>query len=141
VIGDHTDAAFQKVHALINPGAGAVDVVIHGLPGRFIERLDGCREVPAPVVAELLESAGVARGTPLRLLTCHAAEPPLHGGTAAGVLVAEWGGPVTGPDGLLRVGQGRMRVDLVEWDPDPVLGGMSPQVVGQGQGSWITLRP
>jgi hypothetical protein len=34
-----------------------------------------------------------------------------------------------------------MRIDLVDWDPDPVLGGMSPNIIGQGQGSWVLHQP
>jgi hypothetical protein len=140
-IGDHTDAAFRNTPTLITPGAAAVDVVIHGLPGRFIEKLGGSREIPVSVLAQLLESAGLQRGTPLRLLTCHAGEAPLKGEPAAQQLATEWGGPVTAPNGLLRIGTGQLRIDLVDWDPDPVLGGMSPSVIGQGQGTWISYTP
>jgi hypothetical protein len=138
VIGDHADLWFQLTHAYVQPEPDAIDVVIHGLPGRFIEQLGGKLEIPASVVAELVESAGVARGTPLRLLTCHAAEFPLTGSTAAQQLAAEWGGPVTGPDGLLRIGRRTIRVDLVDSDYDPVSGRMSPTNVRQGQGGWVT---
>src|SRR3954471_11685905 len=58
-IGDHTDASFRLVPAWVQPGPDVVDVVIHGLPGRFLERLNGNREIPVLVVAELLESVGV----------------------------------------------------------------------------------
>lgn len=140
-IGDPADAAFHTVHTLIPPRPDAVDVVIHGLPGRFIEKLGGSREIPAAVVAELLESAGVQRGTPLRLLTCHAAEAPASGAPIAQSLATAWGGPVSGPDGLLHIGKGYLRVDLVEWEADPVSGGMLPQVRIQGGGSWVTSVP
>ena len=140
-VGDWTDGAIQTVHTLIHPGPDAVDVVIHGLPGRFIDKLAGNREIPAAVVADLLESAGVIRGTPLRLLTCHAAELPLRGETAGQGLATEWRGPVSGPNGLLVIGVGQLRVDLVDWDPDPILGGMMPSVVGRGLGTWVISVP
>lgn len=141
VIGDHTDAAFQKTHTLVQPGPDAVDVVIHGLPGRFIEKLGGSHEIPVPVVAQLLDSVRIQRGLALRLLTCHATEAPLNGTTVAQLLATEWGGLVTGPNGLLRIQQGPMRIDLVDWEPDPVLGGMSANVTGRGQGIWIACTP
>src|SRR5262245_60487732 len=100
-IGDHTDHAFRIVHALVHTGSDAVDVAIHGLPGRFIDQLGGRMEIPVPVVAELLESVGIKRGTPLRFLTCHADEPPLTGATLLQLMLAEWGGSVSGPNGLL----------------------------------------
>jgi hypothetical protein len=174
-LGDFTDASLQGVPTLVQPGTNAVDVVIHGLPGRFIEKPGGSREIPVSVVVELLEGAGIQRGTALQacnnnfvgrpfqavrggrpgkavlrsyscttslgLLTCHAAEAPLSGGTAAQLLATEWTGPVTGPNGLLRIGKGQIRIDLVDWDLDPVLGGMVPRVTKQGQGSWIPHAP
>jgi hypothetical protein len=140
VIGDHADQALWATPALLQPGPDAVDVVIHGLPGRFIEKLGGSREIPAAVVAQLIEAAGVPRGTPLRLVTCHAAEAPASGPTAAQQLATAWGGPVTGPNGLLRIRPGRVGIDLVDWDPDPS-GGMTPNVTGLGQGSWIPHNP
>src|SRR5436190_24335656 len=78
-IGDHTDTSFRLVPTWVQPVRDVVDVVVHGLPGRFIERLNGNREIPALVVAELVEVVGVLRGTPSRLLTCHAAELLLSG--------------------------------------------------------------
>jgi hypothetical protein len=141
VIGDHMDLGFQKTHTYVQPGPDAVDVVIHGLPGRFIEQLGGKWEIPVPLVAQLIETAGIRRGTALRLLTCHAAEAPLTGLTAAQQLATEWGGPVTGPNGLLRIGRGTLRIDLVDWDYDPVSGGTSPTIVSQGQGSWVCCTP
>jgi hypothetical protein len=135
-IGDHTDAGFQKTHTLVLPGADAVDVVIHGLPGRFIEKLGGSWEIPAALVALFLESTGIPRGTPLRLLTCHAGETPVAGLAAARQLAKEWGGPVQAPNGLLRISSQRLEIDLVDWDPDP-LGGMLPNVTGPGQGNWL----
>ncbi len=140
-IGDSADAAFQTVPTLIRPGVDAVDVIIHGLPGRFIERLGGSREIPVAVLAQLLEIAGIQRGTSLRLLTCHAAEAPLSGETAAQQLATEWQGTVTGLNGLLRIGPGQMRIDLVEWEVDPVRGGMLPKVIAPGQGAWIAHTP
>jgi hypothetical protein len=140
VIGDHADPAYQKTHTLVQPGAAAVDVVIHGLPGRFIEKLAGGYEIPVPLVAALLESAGVPRGTPLRLLTCHAGEPPMSGPTAAQQLAMEWAGPVNGANGLLRIRPGAIEIDLVDWTPDP-LGGMTPNVTAAGQGSWLPHHP
>jgi len=141
VIGDYTDLGFQKTHTYVSPGLNAVDVVIHGLPGRFIEQLGGSREIPAPLVAQLVEAAGIPRGTPLRLLTCHAGEAPLIGSTAAQQLATEWGGPVTGPNGLLRIARATMRIDLVDWDWDPVLGTMTPTNVRQAQGCWVLHTP
>jgi hypothetical protein len=142
VIGDHADLGFQKTHTYVQPGPDAVDVVIHGLPGRFIDKLGGRHEIPAPVVAELLESSGgVQRGTPLRLLTCHAGEAPASGSTAAQQLATEWGGSVSGPNGLLRISRGALRIDLVDWDPDPVTGGMMPTNIRQGHGSWVSHAP
>jgi hypothetical protein len=88
-----------------------------------------------------LEAAGIARGTPSRLLTCHAGEAPLNGSSAAQLLAKEWGGPVSGPNGLLRIGQGQMRIDLVDWDPNPALLGMQPNVIGQGLGSFVPHTP
>jgi hypothetical protein len=140
-IGDHTDLGFRITPAYVSPGPNAIDVVIHGLPGRFIERLGGIREIPVPLTARLIESAGILRGTPLRLLTCHAAEMPLNGPTVARMLATEWGGPVEGPDGMLIIYRGgRMRIDLVDWAID-ALGGMMPDVVRQGLGSWVPHSP
>jgi len=140
VIGDHTDAAFSKTHALVQPGLDAVDVVIHGLPGRFIEKLGGNLEIPASVVAVLLDSAGITQGTSLRLLTCHAGEAPLTGPTAAQLLATAWGGSVLGANGLLRIRPTGIEIDLVNWDPHP-MGGMTPNVTGAGQGIWIRHDP
>jgi hypothetical protein len=140
VIGDYTDAGFQNTPAYIQPGPDAVDVVIHGLPGRFIEKLAGSCEIPIPLVAQLIESTGIARRTPLRLLTCHAGEAPLQGSTTAQLLATEWDGSVEAPNGLLRISPGRMRVDLVEWVAAPG-GGMMPDNVRQGQGAWIPHTP
>ena len=89
----------------------------------------------------MLESTGVLRGTPLRLLTCHAAEAPLNGPAVAQMLATEWAGPVEGPNGMLIIYRGgRMRIDLVDWATD-ALGGMMPDNVLQGQGSWVTHSP
>jgi hypothetical protein len=140
VIGDYTDAGFQNTATYVIPGLYSVDVVIHGLPGRFIEKLAGSYEIPIPLVAQLIESAGVQRGTSLRLLTCHAGEAPMHGPTAAQKLAAEWGGPVLGPNGLLRIAPGHMRIDLVDWVTDPG-GEMMPDNVQQGQGVWVSHLP
>jgi hypothetical protein len=141
VIGDYTDLGFQLTPTYVIPGPDAVDVVIHGLPGRFIERLGGSREIPVPLVARLLESVGIVRGTPLRLLTCHAAEVPLNGPAVAQMLAIEWGGPVEGPNGMLIIYRGgRMRIDLVDWVAD-ALGGMMPDNVFQGQGLWVSHSP
>src|SRR6266446_5685959 len=99
VIGDYQDLGFQKTPTYVLPTPGTIDVVIHGLPGRFIEKLGGTYELPAPVVALLIEAqGGVPRGTPLRLLTCHASEAPANGPTAAQQVAAEWGGTVSGPN-------------------------------------------
>jgi hypothetical protein len=140
VIGDPTDAGFQNTATYVRPGPQAIDVVIHGLPGRFIEKLAGGLEIPVPLVAELIESVGVPRGTPLRLLTCHAAEAPLLGPSAAQMLATEWAGPVEGPNGMLRISGRGMRVDLVDWVADPG-GGLMPDNVRQGAGGWVLHRP
>jgi hypothetical protein len=141
VIGDQSDAGLQLAPALVMPGARVIDVIMHGLPGRFIDRLGGRREVPASVVVALLLSVGAPRGAPLRLLTCHAAEAPLHGPAAAQALSTEWGGPVQAPDGLLVIRAGQLEVHVVEWDQDPVTGGMAPSIIGHGQGNWVTSWP
>jgi hypothetical protein len=140
VIGDHADAGFQNAASYVQPGPHAVDVVIHGLPGRFIEKLAGSLEIPVPLVAHLIAAAGVQPGTPLRLLTCHAGEAPLHGPAAAQQLATMWGGTVEGPNGLLRISPGRLRIDLVDWVASPG-GGMMPDNVQQGQGSWVPHAP
>jgi hypothetical protein len=140
VIGDHTDPALRVTPALVQPSPHVADLVIHGLPGRFIEKLGGSHEIPAAVVVQLIAAAGVPRGTPLRLITCHAAEAPASGPTAAQQLATAWGGPVAGPNGLLRIRPGGMGIDLVDWDPDPS-GGMTPNVTGPGQGTWIPHTP
>jgi hypothetical protein len=140
VIGDHSDPGFQKTHRLVQPGPDAVDVVIHGLPGRFIDKLGGAQEIPAPVVAQLLGAAGIPRGTPLRLIACHAGESPLNGPAAARLLAREWGGSVLAGNGLMRIQKGGIGIDLVEWDPDPV-GGMTPTVTGAGEGGWVLYTP
>ncbi len=142
VIGDHTDLGFQRTHTYVQPAPDALDIVIHGLPGRFIDALGGRLEISVPVVIELLDSVGVPRGTPLRLLTCHAGEAPMTGLAVAQQLSTAWGGPVNGPNGLLRIGRGQMRIDLVEWYHDPITGGMLPSLIGhQGQGSWLQHSP
>jgi hypothetical protein len=126
----------------VQPLPDALDIVIHGLPGRFIDRLSGHLEIPVSVVVQLLDATGVPRGTPLRLLTCHAGEVPMTGLAVAQQLATVWGSDVEGPNGLLRIGRGHMRIDLVDWYPDPVTGGMLPSVVGQqGQGSWVRHSP
>ena len=38
VIGDYQDLGFQKTPTYVLPTPGTIDVVIHGLPGRFIEK-------------------------------------------------------------------------------------------------------
>lgn len=142
VIGDVSDSALQYTPGLIQPGPREIDVVVHGLSGRFIERLAGVREIPAAVVAELIERAGIARGTPLRLLACHAAEAPLNGPTTARLLATEWRGLVSAPNGLLRIfGRGRMRIDLVDWTAGP--GGMEidPNTIRVGQGAFVSHTP
>jgi hypothetical protein len=103
VIGDPADAGFQNTPIYVQPGSDAIDVVIHGLPDRFLEKLAGSFEIPAALVAQLIEATGILRGTPLRLLTCHAGEAPLLGPTSAQQLATDWGGPVEGPNGLLRI--------------------------------------
>ncbi len=140
VIGDFNDAGFQLTPSYIQPGPDAIDVVIHGLPGRFIEMLAGHHEIPVPLAALLIESAGVQRGTPLRLLSCHAGETPANGEPAAERLAQEWGGSVEGPDGMLRIYPGRMRLDRVDWVP-AAGGGMMPDNPQQGRGQWVIFTP
>src|SRR3954469_7989438 len=70
VVGDPNDSGLQKTSTLVQPGPHAVDIVIHGLPGRFVESLAGTHEITAALLAQLLDAAGVPRGTPLRLITC-----------------------------------------------------------------------
>jgi hypothetical protein len=140
VIGDPPDPGFQKTHTMVQPGT-EVDVVIHGLPGRFIEKLGGSYEIPAAVVAELIElQGGVPRGTPLRLLTCHAGEAPASGPPSAQQLASVWGGTVLGADGILRIRHSGIGIDRVDWDVHP-MGGMTPNVTGPGQGVWILHHP
>ena len=139
-IGDPADLGFQKVPALLQPLPGVVDVVIHGLPGRFMEKVHGSYQIEAPIVAQLLVDAGIVTGTPLRLITCHSAEAPLHGEPVAQRLASVWGGPVLGATGAVLVGNNQIRINLVEWAPDPV-GGMQPTVIGWDQGTWITHNP
>jgi hypothetical protein len=74
-------------------------------------------------------------------LTCHACEAPLHGETAGKLLASLWGGPVAGPNGLLVIGVGQLRVDLVDWDLEPILGEMMPSVMGRGLGTWVIAVP
>jgi hypothetical protein len=139
LIGDVNDAAIQHAASMIQPGPGAVDVIIHGLPGRFIEKFGGSREIPPDLVETLLQSVGIQPGTPLRLLTCHAAELPLVGPTAAQQLANRWGGIVSGPNGLLHIYRGWMRIDLVDWIADPIFGGMmiDPSTIRVGAGTFV----
>lgn len=139
-IGEPSDHAFQTAHRHLQPAAGIIDVVLHGLPGRFIESLAGTRQIAPAVIAELLNAAGIAKGTPLRLVTCHAAEAPRHGQPVALQLAHEWGGLVMGASGQLVLTKAGPRIDLVEWEPDPA-GGMRPDPVGVNQGAWVWHRP
>jgi hypothetical protein len=142
VIGDVSDIALQNTHVLIQPNPDETDVVIHGLPGRFVEALGGHHEIPVPVVVNLLDNAGITRGTPLRLLTCHAAEVPHNGGTIAQMLATEWRGPVSGPNGLLRIfGRGRIRIDLVDWILGPGGVEIDPTTIQMGRGRFIPHTP
>jgi hypothetical protein len=140
VIGDPNDLGYQRVPGMIAPGPSEIDVVIHGLPDRFIDQLGGRRAIPAAVVTALLESVGLVRGTPLRLLSCYAGEAPALGPCVAQQLATDWGGLITAPAGRLRVMPGMLEVDLVEWDQDPLLGAM-PRIVGRGAGGWLTFVP
>jgi hypothetical protein len=143
VIGAIKDPMLAQIPNRVQPAGTVVDVAIHGLPGRFIEAIsDPQYEIPASVIVELLQSLGIPRGAPLRLLTCHAAEPPMRGPTAARMLAAEWGGPITAPNGILRVlSNGSLRVDLVDWETDPLNPGrMRVDAVQPGHGTFVTVR-
>jgi hypothetical protein len=140
VIAVAGDLSFA-VPQLIQPQAGAVDVVIHGVSGRFATSASGEIEVPTKVVAVLLENAGVPRGTPLRCLTCHGGERPLAGPPAAELLAQDWGGPVSAADGFLKVEQGKTTVHLGEWDPDPIFGGETFTITHPGQGTFVRFGP
>jgi hypothetical protein len=100
-------------------------------------------EIPASVLVELLEQHGIPRGTPLRLLTCYATETPKSPNkSAAQQLFDVWGGPVQGPNGyLLAWPDGSTRIDLIDWDRDPVSGGMQGTLSGKGQGQFLPVLP
>jgi len=142
VIGDIRDVMLRQIPGRVKPLTGTVDLAIHGLPGRFIEAINNPQfEIPASVVVQLLESVSVIRGMPLRLLTCHATELPLAGPSTAGTLAAQWGGPVTGPNGILRIAStGVSRIDLIDWVADAVNPGkMIPDNPRVGGGQWLTF--
>src|SRR5947209_5560829 len=63
VIAATVDPSFN-VPNLIRPQAGIVDLVIHGVPGRFGITQQCETEVPPDVVAQLLDNAGIPRGAP-----------------------------------------------------------------------------
>jgi hypothetical protein len=144
VIAATGDPAFL-VPTLLRPQAGTVDVVVHGVPGRFSTRMDGEIDIPPDVVADLLVRAGVPRGTPLRCLTCWAGENPLAGLSAGQRLATAWGGPVSAPDGLLQVTGGSLSIHVGDWDPDPVFGGQQFHVrqtpSGHGRGRLVPFAP
>jgi hypothetical protein len=67
----------------------------------------------------------------------------MSGGKTAQLLATEWKGNVSGPNGLLRIGKGQLRIDLVDWIADPVSGGMQidPNTIGVGLGFFILHTP
>lgn len=141
VIGDiDGDLGLQLLPGWVTPGPDAIDVHIHGLPGRFIEALAGVYEIPADVVVELLKFLGIQEGISLRLVTCHGGEPCANGRTAAQMLADIWGGTITAPNGLLRVyPSGQMEIDMVDWEN---VGGLwLPKVIGPNQGSFVSFPP
>jgi hypothetical protein len=150
VIAHNGDAAF-KVPKLISPPASAVAVIIHGKPGRFGIDADCEAEIPAAVVAQLLEDAGIQRGTPLRCITCHGGEKPdpaIGVVSAAQQMATAWNGPVSAPNGFCRVTVGTIRIDLGDFVPS-VGGGQQFEVfcdaqqnpIGEGQGSFVLFTP
>jgi hypothetical protein len=148
VIAARGDASFN-VPNLIRPQPGTVDVVIHGAPGRFGTTQECTIEVPADVVAQLLDNAGIPRRTPLRCITCHGGENPLIGPAAAQLLATARNSPVSAPDGFCVVAPNQIRIDLGDWNPDPVFGGQQfdvrppggGQPGGQGQGRFVPFVP
>jgi len=150
VIAQNGDGAF-KVPNLISPPADAIDVIIHGKPGRFGIDAECEAEIPAPVVAQLLEDAGIQRGTPLRCITCHAGEKPdpaIGVVSAAQQLATTWNGTVYAPNGFCRVTLGNIRIDLGDFVPS-VGAGQQFEVfcdaqhnpIGEGKGSSFLLTP
>lgn len=127
LIGDMRDLRLSKIPSLVTSqrSSAEIDVAVHGLPGRFVEKFSDPRfEIPPDTIVALLELVGIRRGTPLRLLTCFATEMPFQGLTAAEMLAGAWGGKVSGPNGLLRIrSSGRMNVELVDWVPDVITPG------------------
>jgi hypothetical protein len=150
VIAEAGDSSFS-VPRLIAPQLGAVDVVIHGKPGRFGTSPEANVEVPPAVVAQLLEDHGIARGAPLRCVTCHGGEAPAVGPPATQRLATEWNGPVQGANGLVVVRTNNIRVDVGDWSPEPIFGGQQFDVYppatpgypngGQGQGTFLPFTP
>jgi hypothetical protein len=141
-IGDKSDRDLRNTSLWVKPQPDVVDVVIHGMPGAFVEAYDGALEIPASVIAELLEKQGIPRGTPLRLLTCYATEAPkAPGQSIAKQLFDIWGGPVQGPNGLLHAWpNGDIRIDLIDWGPG-IGGGMEGTLIGTGQGQFLPAVP
>jgi hypothetical protein len=149
VLAENGDAAFV-VPNLIQPRAGMVDVVIHGVPGRFGTTEECDTEIPAAVVAQLLINEGIPLGTPLRCITCHGGEnpDPAVGPAAAQLLATVWNGPVEAPNGFCIVTRNSIRIDLGDWIP-AVSGGQQfdvfhdsqGQPIGQGQGTFVPFRP
>jgi hypothetical protein len=141
VISEAGDPSFA-VPKLVQPQSGTVDVVIHGVPGRFATTAGGQTEIPVHVVKKLLENAGVKPGTRLRFLTCHGGETPLKGSSAAEQFAQAWNGDVSAPNGFLKVeAGGRLRVHLGEWDADPVQGGEIFTITNPDKGSFSPFGP
>jgi len=149
VIAEKGDPAFIVPH-LIQPQGGTVDLVIHGVPGRFGTTEECDTEIPSAVLVQLLSQAGIPFGTPLRCITCHGGENPAPGiGQPAGQLLATvWNGPVNAPNGFCRVTRNMLRIDLGSWIP-AVGGGQQfdvfhnplGQPIGQGQGRFVPFTP
>jgi RHS repeat-associated protein len=140
-IGNAADAGLQSTPQWIQPEPGTVDLVIHGYPGRFVDAYPTpTAEIPSPVVADLLQGAGIPRGSvPLRLLTCGAGEAAENGTISAQTLANSWGNTVSGPNGMLYPNaNGGLPITTVDW----YLGiGGEPTPVTTGSGSFIPFRP
>ena len=140
VIAEAGDPAFA-VSAMVKPRTGTVDVVIHGVPGRFATTASGETEIPLDVLKNLLENNGVSPGSPLRLITCHGGESPLGGASAAEQFASVWGGAVSAPNGFLKVeSSGQMRIHVGEWDPH-IGGGQVFTITGFDAGTFIQFKP
>jgi hypothetical protein len=138
VIGNiDADLSLQDSPKFVIPDPGIVDIHVHGVPGRFVQEFSGEEEIPVKVLVELLETqGGLPRGTPLRLLTCHAGEACAPGVISAQILADQWGGCVFAPDGRLDMDASGMKIHLVEWSSP-----WSPDVIGLNQGQFLEFVP